>query len=468
MIRRFVFPAFLVVLYCSCGGPIDKPPPDEGPRALLSFGIPEVVGGVSTAATVIVPEAVSVPDRPSTPGLDVAGEPRRVLLRSSNPSVAAAPAEVILGPDGRATLPIQTMPVKERTSITFTVVFGEAEIVTGPLIVLPPLPAVSYMILDILALGGARALNDATMVVGSLSFGLLLEPTFAFLWEEPAPAGGGLTELSDFPSAAFDISNTGWIAGFEREGNDPRHAVLWQRLEGTTEISTWRFGGPGTVAFGVNDDGVIVGAGPANGFDGRALRWQSRSDSPEDLGTLGGNWATAQRINRWGHVVGASTTADGARHPFMWIEFSKPWFPHGMMELPMPLGSTFGEALAINDTGGAVGYAGPFPPPTRALLWNVPQPPLAPYWESVNLVVLGEGIAFDINNSGQVVGADYEASMAWIWQNGVRTDLYSLIWDKSGWQSLTSARGINDNGEITGVGVRNNQSRPFLLRPISH
>ena len=58
--------------------------------------------------------------------------------------------------------------------------------------------------------------------------------------------------------------------------------------------------------------------------------------------------------------------------------------------------------------------------------------------------------------------------MAWIWQNGVMTDLYSLIWDKSGWQSLTSARGINDNGEITGVGVRNNQSRPFLLRPISH
>jgi uncharacterized membrane protein len=50
-----------------------------------------------------------------------------------------------------------------------------------------------------------------------------------------------------------------------------------------------------------------------------------------------------------------------------------------------------------------------------------------------------------------------------IWQGGVAIDLNRLI-TSSGWM-LTSATGINDSGQIVGVGLRDGQVRAFLLNP---
>jgi probable HAF family extracellular repeat protein len=50
---------------------------------------------------------------------------------------------------------------------------------------------------------------------------------------------------------------------------------------------------------------------------------------------------------------------------------------------------------------------------------------------------------------------------AWLWQNGVMTDLNNLIPANSGWV-LTDADGINDKQQIVGTGTINGQGHAFL------
>lgn len=81
--------------------------------------------------------------------------------------------------------------------------------------------------------------------------------------------------------------------------------------------------------------------------------------------------------------------------------------------------------------------------------------------------------AADINNSNQVVGSSWLVTQltslydptqyhAFIWENGVMTDLNDLIPPESGW-ILTSATAINENGDIVGTGIFDGQVHGFLL-----
>lgn len=72
----------------------------------------------------------------------------------------------------------------------------------------------------------------------------------------------------------------------------------------------------------------------------------------------------------------------------------------------------------------------------------------------------------DINALGQVVGwsapADLGMYRGFLWSDGVMQDLNTLIPADSGWQ-ISFASGVNDFGQIVGVGVRNGQSHAVLL-----
>ena len=69
---------------------------------------------------------------------------------------------------------------------------------------------------------------------------------------------------------------------------------------------------------------------------------------------------------------------------------------------------------------------------------------------------------------GDVVGrsgaADLSASRAVVWQGSAAVDLNNLA-AGAGW-ILSSATGINNAGQIVGVGLRDGQIRAFLLNPI--
>lgn len=95
---------------------------------------------------------------------------------------------------------------------------------------------------------------------------------------------------------------------------------------------------------------------------GNAARAQT-SYSYRDLGTLGGTTATTSYVNNAGQVVGASSLANGATHPFYWSSAT------GMVDIGT-FGGTGGGAKGINNLGDVVGHATNAAATWRPFLWN--------------------------------------------------------------------------------------------------
>jgi probable HAF family extracellular repeat protein len=79
------------------------------------------------------------------------------------------------------------------------------------------------------------------------------------------------------------------------------------------------------------------------------------------------------------------------------------------------------------------------------------------------------GVAFDLNNKGQVVGLSIGADgdRAFLYENGLTSDLNALAIQPNS-LFLVLAQGINDEGEITGTAVDTNsgQTVGFLAVPV--
>ena len=212
-------------------------------------------------------------------------------------------------------------------------------------------------------------------------------------------------------------------------------------------------------AFGINIAGDVVGWHSFH-EDVRASLWSKGAT----LQQLDGELSTALQIkssvayaiNRAGEVVGGIDTASGMR-AFSWTS------RQGIRVLPLLPGASASASASINDHGEIVGSMVFGDGKARPCLFDAagrPQILPLPGGES--------GHAAHINNRHQIVG-EYSlgggATRAFLGtlQNGTM-DLTSLLRPDSGW-ILTQATCINDAGQIVGKGLHGEHLHAFLLTP---
>lgn len=248
-------------------------------------------------------------------------------------------------------------------------------------------------------------------------------------------------------SFAFGINNKGQVVGHSTVGIGYYHACLWSNGS-IQDLGT--LGGLYSYAFGIDDSGKILGASTISMQNNDQYPYFWQDGSSQIIETLGGGepgYSMSNGMNNREELVGGGRV-DGIYRAFKWSNIST--------QVLSTLGGT-SRALGLNDNDQIVGYSNIPGIGDRICVWS-------------NGVIqdLGEyGIAYDINNLGQIVG--YKGSIhAFLYQNGVKYDLNDLVETNisPGW-FLQQAHGINDKGQIVGEGSGPAGSiRAFLLDPL--
>jgi probable HAF family extracellular repeat protein len=181
-----------------------------------------------------------------------------------------------------------------------------------------------------------------------------------------------------------------------------------------------------------------------------------------ELPTLPGDPdGSVSAINERGQAAGVSSDCGASPtifHAVLWSE-------DGSVTDLGNLGGTLNNvAEGINNHGQVVGFSDlPFDTASRAFLWTARD----------GMRDLGAGdrlfasLAFGINDNGQVVGMSCDQDIdcgAFLWQEGVMTDLNTLLPQGSPW-NLIAGISINSRGEIAVVGDMGGAFHALLLTP---
>lgn len=218
-----------------------------------------------------------------------------------------------------------------------------------------------------------------------------------------------------------------------------------------TDLGT--LGGLSTQPSDMNNEGQVVGYS-TSGTQARAFVWENGSMTA--LPPLPGMLTSfADAVNGLGHVVGYSNLPTGIARATLWRDGS---VINLTPDAPASQGS---NATGVNDLGQVVGIINH----TQGYLWQ--------NGSRVTLGTLGGPgtMPSDINNAGQIVGSSYTTIVtalgpmqhAFVWQNGVMTDLGLLPGDED-----SGASAINSLGVIVGSSGRTDPDsyetnyRPFV------
>jgi probable HAF family extracellular repeat protein len=298
--------------------------------------------------------------------------------------------------------------------------------------------------------------------------------THAFRWQN-----GNVTDLGALPgdtncSIPMAINAGGEIVGISENGqvdaltgvNETR-AVRWR--DGEIE-DLGSFGGNQNAALRTNNNGQIVGWSlnsvpdpyspidlvlfSSNGTQTRAVVWQD--GQMQDLGTLGtGNDAIAGLINEHGQIAGISYTTATA-NPATGIPTQDPFFwEKGEMVDIGSLGGAFGLTAGINNRGQVIGVSSLAANPGACLFGIEGDPNCHPFlWDRGKLIDLNTDtfggnplIAYGINDAGEIVGIGAFPNApfdAYIWRKGVATDLGHLS------DCTSFANAINSHSQVVG------------------
>jgi len=316
--------------------------------------------------------------------------------------------------------------------------------------------AADYVIIDLSTLAGF----DDTNGPGSQAYGISDDGVICGLSVDASPQRDlhpilwdqSLVDLgilgSDVHGIAFAINNSGVAAGVTLTlGDTTPQAVRWVGVSGAG-LGTW-------AARDVNEPGVIVGEKPAteSGAWGHAVRWTA--GTLLDLGTLGGLHSSAFAINDAGRIVGHSLLANNTTsRAFLW--------QGGAMSDLGTLGGVRSQAFDISNSGFVVGVADGADARPHAFRYTLAANGSVTQHTDLGELGSGSSIAYAVNEAGDAVGSsDWRA---FLWRDGVMTDLNTAIGPDSGWL-LTHATAINESGQIAGRGTHFGNPRAFLLTP---
>lgn len=264
----------------------------------------------------------------------------------------------------------------------------------------------------------ATGINDRGQVVGYATVGadeIFVDVYHAWVWED-----GRMTDLgaltADRSSYAWDINNDGRIVGASENARRRLTTVLWQHGL-FTDLGIDFDGDLTDEGYGINDVGQVVGyVYSPGGTTLNTVPYLWENGQARGLGAFSGTEGfnnRANAINNRGQVVGASRLDTFGYHAFLW--------ENGELRDLGTQGSLTSEAVDINDLSQVVGF-------------------------------------FRNNSSSDNVGA-------FLWEAGGMTDLRQLISPDRIWQ-FTEARGINNAGQIVGLGRSvSDEPRGFLLTP---
>ena len=323
-----------------------------------------------------------------------------------------------------------------------------------------------YLITDLGTLGGstshALGINNSGQIVGeSYTNDADVLTTHAFLY-----SGGVMTDLGTLggTSGAKGINDQGQVAGWSNTtaSNDQTHAFLWSALTRMIDLGT--LGGSMSIAYGINNNGQVVGVSTTSNEVEHAFVYSAGAMS--DLNSLvptNAGWvlASAATINDSGEIAGIAIS-NGWSQAFLYSGGAVTY-------LDVLPGGYSGRAYGLNSNGQVVGFStipGNFMN-THAFLYSGGQ--------MTDLGDLGGAgsFAMGINNQAQVVGWSATTNNPFpavehpfLYSGGKLADLWGLLAANSTWPE-GRATGINDNGWIAGYGQNPSAYiHAFLLAPL--
>ena len=160
----------------------------------------------------------------------------------------------------------------------------------------------------------------------------------------PLPAGETLGDANDI--------NTSMVAVGSVDGGSTQQAVIYDGGTATVITQTTSNGSFFVTAFGINDSGRIVGFGidPNNAARNVGIVYDIGGAQAYEVGALpNANGALAFGVSNNGHIVGSSMMNQGSGLPFIWSD------ARGMVAIPLVIGTSQGSARAVNSAGWAVG-----------------------------------------------------------------------------------------------------------------
>lgn len=275
-------------------------------------------------------------------------------------------------------------------------------------------------------------------------------------------------------STATALNDIGDVVGYTSYSGNSSQAFIWTSTGGIQAIGA---AGPQgqNQANGINNSDSVVGIA-----GGQAFRWDSTNGLVLLDATHGG---TANAVNNSGTVIG-SRNSGGSR--------TIVWSSANTISNPFPVQNTQGYAinnlgqLAGQQLSGTGGYysdgasfvsLGGFLPEamndSRGIAGSISGVAALHFIDTNSTTTIGKLSPSDtssnslaINNAGTAVGVSVgTGGFVYDPTNGLQSLTQELAPAFNGW-SILSASGINNSGQIAGIGLFNGQQEAVLLTPV--